>query len=293
MPLSAAVVALAVATLVGCAPADPQVGNPAESDGPYLVEFEPEPARFATPSEDELLRSPDRVSGAAVLSEDGTRFTVIRTDSPDDICSEAPIRLLVVDPTTILVTYGYLGEPGQFCNAMGQTRVDEFEVPPGIDPLGVEVRTAGETKLPVPLVFDAATPDGAGGGADVTFPSLTAFELLNSEIATPEESAAIVGTDPFDRVPAVITNPNGSFSVVRPDSADPCGRVPAELVALSASEVSVNYRFLGEPGQDCGLEQVDRTDTFSGPSGVSGAVTVSISFEYPKYRPILIEQLAT
>ncbi|PPG05574.1 hypothetical protein C5E06_01545 [Pseudoclavibacter sp. RFBI5] len=292
-PLCAAVLALAVAGLVGCAPADPQTGDRSPGDEPYLVEFEPEPARSATPTEGELLSSPDRVNGAAVLSEDGTRFTVIRTDSPDDSCSEAPIRLMVVDPTTILVTYRFLGEPGQLCSAVGTTRVDEFEVPPGIEPRGVEVRTANEATLPAPLAFDAAPATDGGGGANVEFPSLNAFELLSSAISTPEESATVVSTDPYGPVPAVISHPDGSFSVVRTDSADPCGRMPAELVALSASEVAVHYRFLGEPGQDCGLEQIDRTDTFSAPAGVTGAVAVSIAFEYPKYRPIVIEQLPT
>ena len=296
MPLSAAVVALAVATLVGCAPADPQVGNPAETPGAdagvYVEEFELAVARSATREESQLLMQEDNFRfEAAVLSEDGQSFRVVRDDNGVDACSEAPSRLMVLDPKTILITYAYLGDPDQICTLTSTTRVDEFQVPPGIDPLGVEVRMTSEYVQ----TDDPSIELPAGAETGEVAPNVTVLDGAVAPVATAEQSALIPGTDITQRRPVVFSNDDGTFTVVRQDGAEPCSYVPSDLITLSASEISINYRYLakGDDSIGCSVDPIDRADVLEVPPGIAGSVSVSITHELSALGPIFIEASTT
>ncbi|PPG05573.1 hypothetical protein C5E06_01540 [Pseudoclavibacter sp. RFBI5] len=295
-PLAAALAALALATLVGCAPTDPRVGNPSETPGAdggvYVEEFDLAVARAATQEEEELLRQEDnfRVE-AAVLSEDRETFRVVRSDNGVDTCSEAPSRLMVLDSTTILITYAYLGDPEQACTLTGMTRVDEFQVPPGIDPEGVEVRMTSEYVQ----TDDPTVEIPSGATTEAVAPAFTTLDGAVAPVATAEQSALIPGTDITRRRPVVVANDDGTFTVIRPDGAEPCSHVPSELITLSASEVSINYRYLAKDGDgaSCSVESIDRADVFGIPAGVAGNVSVSITHESSPLGPIIIEPATT
>lgn len=284
------------ATLAGCAPADPHVGNPAETPaadaGVYVEEFEPAVARSATREEDQLLWQEDNPrSEAAVLSEDGKTFRVVRNDNGEDSCSEAPSRLMVLDPETILITYAYLGDPELACTLTGTTRVDEFQVPPGIDPLGVEVRMTSEYVQ----TDDPTIELPAGATTEAVAPAITVLDGAVAPVATAEQSALILGTDITQRRPVLVSNDDGTFTVIRQDGAEPCSHAPSELITLSASEISINYRYLAEGGEGggCGFEPIDRADVIEVPAGVAGSVSVSITHELSSLGPVYIEATTT
>lgn len=281
--MTMAVAASLAATLLlgGCAPAAPQADSAPPPEAPasdvYVEEFEPAVARTATENEWQFLaQSENYRTTAAILSEDRATFRVLRDDNGEDSCSQAPVRLMVLDPDTILITYDYVGEPNQICTLTAVTRVDEFTVPPGVSPEGMEVRFASENSFEDPLTFEAPSASDS-----IPLPSITSFDIVVAPVASEAQSALIPGTDPTQRRPVLVAN-DDTFTIVRQDRAEPCTSVPSELVVLSPSEIFVHYRSLEKDGDgaSCSTDPVDRADVFDIPAGVAGPVSVTMTGEH-------------
>lgn len=280
--------------LTGCAPADPQAGSTTPPEAPvsdvFFAEFEPAVARTATEDEWQLLmQSEGYRSTAAILSEDGTTFRVLRDDNGEDSCSQAPVRLMVLDDDTILITYDYVGDPGQICTLTATTRVDEFTVPPGVAPEGMEVRFATTNSFEDPLTFE-----GPSASTEVPLPSITPLEGVVAPVASAAQSALLPGADPTQRRPVLVAD-DDTFTIIRQDRAEPCTSVPSELIVLSPSEISVHYRSLEKDGDgaSCSVDPVDRADVFDVPAGVSGRVSVTTTGESWFFGPVIIEPATT
>ncbi|VXC31803.1 hypothetical protein [Pseudoclavibacter sp. 8L] len=286
-----AVALLCVAVLAGCSPA----GTPSESTAPtatvvpgaYLEEFELEVARTATDEDLGLLvRGGQTRMHAAALNDDGQSFRLVRLDFAGDTCSEAPTRLMLLDSTTILITYERI-VPYTSCLTSGTTRVDEFRVPPGVEPVGLEVRTTNTHSASQPLTFEAPSVTATTGAVS----SSTALADVPSRLATDEESALMTGDKTIPRHPKVVASDSTTFTIARFDALEPCNSVPSELIVLSSTEISVNYRSFSREGgySDCVPGSVDLAEQFEIPASVAGSVTVSITEETPKAKPIYIE----
>ncbi len=223
---------------------------------------------------------------AAVLSEDGQSFRLVRLDGSGG-CSEAPTRLMLLDSSTILITYERLS-PYVSCLASGTTRVDEFQVPPGVEPVGLEVRMTSIHSASQPLTFEAPKVTAT---AAVPASSSTALADVPARLATDEESALMTGDKTIPRHPKLLASDSGTFTIARFDSLEPCNSVPSELIVLNATEVSVNYRAVSVEGgySDCVPGSVDLAERFDIPASVAGTVTVSITEETPKPQPLYIE----
>lgn len=280
--------------LTGCAPTVPRADDPPASEVPvsdiYVEEFEPTVARTATEDEWQLLmQSENYRSTAAILSEDGTTFRVLRDDNGEDTCSQAPVRLMLLDDDTILLTYDYVGDPGQICTLTATTRVDEFTVPPGVTPAGMEVRFATANSFEEPLTFESPTASTL-----VPLPSITSFEGAVSPVASAAQSALIPGTDPTQRRPVLVAD-DSTFTIIRQDRAEPCTFVPSELIVLSPSEISIHYRSLEKDGDgaSCSIDPVDRADVFGIPAGVAGPVSVTTTAESWIFGAAIMEPATT
>ncbi len=280
--------------LAGCAPAEPRAESSPPPDAPasdvYVEEFEPAVARTATGDEWQLLmQSESYRTTAAILSEDGATFRVLRDDNGEDTCSQAPVRLMVLDADTILITYDYVGDPGQICTLTATTRVDEFQVPPGVAPEGMEVRFATGNSFEQPLTFDAPS-----ASTPVPLPSVTPFDGVVAPVASAAQSALMPGTDPTQRPPVLVAD-DDTFTIIRQDRAEPCTFVPSELIVLSPSEISIHYRSLESDGDgaSCSIDPVDRADVFDIPAGVSGPVSVTITREHWIFGAAIIEPATT
>lgn len=229
---------------------------------------------------------------AAVLSEDGQSFRLVRLDGSGG-CSEAPTRLMLLDSSTILITYERLS-PYVSCLASGMTRVDEFRVPTGVDPVGLEVRMTNTHSASQPLTFEAplmSATDSATATATGSASSSTALVDVPSRLATEEESALMTGDKSIPRHPKLVAFDTDTFTIARFDALEPCNSVPSELIVLNATEVSVNYRAVSVEGgySDCVPGSVDLAEQFEIPASVEGTVTVSITEETPSAQALYIE----
>ncbi len=258
------------------------------SPGAYLEEFELAVAEPATADDlglllqDGLLR---RI--AAVLNEDGQSFRLVRSESISGSCGESPTRLMLLDSTTILITYEDL-YPFASCLLSDTPRVDEFQVPPGVDPVGLEVRITSTHSASQPLTFDAPNLGSTVGGSAS---SSTALADVPARPATAEESALMTGDKTIPRHPKLVASDSSTFTIARFDALEPCNSLPSELIVLNPSEISVNYRAAAVDGSypSCGPGSVDLAERFDIPASVTGTVTVSITEESTKAQPLYIE----
>lgn len=258
------------------------------SPGAYLEEFELTAAATATEEDLSLLLQDGLLRmTAAVVNEDGQSFRLVRSDFASDTCSEAPTRLMLLDSTTILITYERIA-PFVPCLTSGTTRVDEFQVPPGVEPVGLEVRITTTHSASQPLTFEApkGTATGAGSAS-----SSTALTDVPSRLATNAESALMTGDKTIPRHPKLVASDSSTFTIARFDALEPCNSAPSELIVLNSAEISVNYRSSPVEGgySNCAPGSVDLAERFEIPASVSGTVTVSITEETRKAQPLYIE----
>lgn len=292
--LSAAAACLATVLLLsGCAPteqpSESSVAAATVSPGAYLEEFELTAGEAATADDmgvllqDGLLRMQ-----AAVLNEDGQSFRLVRSDVSSGTCGEAPSRLMLLDASTILITYERIS-PYVSCLNAESPRVDEFQVPPGVEPVGLEVRITNTHSASQPLTFEAPKATATGSVS-----SSIALADVPARPATADESALMTGDQSIPRHPKLVASDGDTFTIARFDALAPCSSVPSELIVLTSTEISLNYRALPVEGgySSCVPGSVDFAEQFEIPASVAGTVTVSITEETTKAQPLYIEPAA-